>query len=397
MDKASWNEQWMGYPFGPQYAESSNIDNAHRLQGKLLLIVGEMDTNVPPESTYRLCDALIKADKDFDFVMVPNADHGMGGAYGQRRMVEFFVRHLLPAKLEKGDASVARVALSDEKPKELGRPSGVIALDLEDVNLDKSELRGVIERHGVDLRSFQRTLPPAGSAGRDERLRDFESGWLGRLDGLDFDALGRDGQVDFLLFKNLLKHDLEAINLRIKDRAEAEPFVTFGKPILDLDEARRELKPQQWGKVAGTLTDLAREIGEARKAIEAKPRSELRVKKVVANRAVANVEALRATLRDWNGFYDGYDPLYAWWNAEPYKAVDAALQGYSTLLRDRLGAVPGGVDGGMGGMRGGRGGRGGGPGGGGPGAGGGQGAPRRAPRPSETARSSATRSAARRS
>ena len=48
MDKASWNEQWMGYPVGPWYSASSNIDNAQRLQGKLLLIVGEMDTNVPP-------------------------------------------------------------------------------------------------------------------------------------------------------------------------------------------------------------------------------------------------------------------------------------------------------------------------------------------------------------
>jgi dipeptidyl aminopeptidase/acylaminoacyl peptidase len=95
MDKASWNEQWMGYPVGPQYAESSNIDNAAKLRGKLMLIVGEMDTNVPTESTYRLADALIKAGKDFDFVMVPGAGHGMGGAYGTRRMNDFFVRHLL--------------------------------------------------------------------------------------------------------------------------------------------------------------------------------------------------------------------------------------------------------------------------------------------------------------
>src|SRR5262245_3280697 len=94
MDKASWNEQWMGYPVGPQYAACSNIDNAHRLRGKLLLIVGEMDTNVPTESTYRLCDALIKAGKDFDFVMVPGAGHGMGGPYGQRRLQDYFVRHL---------------------------------------------------------------------------------------------------------------------------------------------------------------------------------------------------------------------------------------------------------------------------------------------------------------
>lgn len=95
MDKASWNEQWMGYPVGPHYAECSNVDNAHRLQGKLLLIVGEMDNNVPPESTLRVADALIRANKDFDLLVVPNAGHGIGGPYGQKRMHEFFVRHLL--------------------------------------------------------------------------------------------------------------------------------------------------------------------------------------------------------------------------------------------------------------------------------------------------------------
>lgn len=94
MDKASWNEQWMGYPVGPHYAESSNIDNAWRLQGKLMLIVGEMDTNVPPESTLRFADALIKADKDFDLIVVPGMGHSNGGRYGQRRMQDFFVRHL---------------------------------------------------------------------------------------------------------------------------------------------------------------------------------------------------------------------------------------------------------------------------------------------------------------
>ena len=95
MDKASWNEQWMGYPVGPHYAEQSNITNAHKLQGKLLLLVGELDRNVPPESTYRLVDALIKADKDFDLLMLPGQGHGSGGTYGNRRRRDFFVRHLL--------------------------------------------------------------------------------------------------------------------------------------------------------------------------------------------------------------------------------------------------------------------------------------------------------------
>src|SRR5262249_48892572 len=94
MDKASWNEQWMGYPVGPQYATSSNVDNAKNLTGKLLLIVGEKDTNVPPESTLRVVDALIKANKDFDLLVVPGMGHSNGGAYGTRRMQDFFVRHL---------------------------------------------------------------------------------------------------------------------------------------------------------------------------------------------------------------------------------------------------------------------------------------------------------------
>jgi hypothetical protein len=94
MDKASWNEQWMGYPVGPQYAACSNVDNAHRLCGKLLLIVGELDDNVPPESTLRVVDALIKANKDFEMLVVPGARHGIGGAYGVRRQQDFFVRHL---------------------------------------------------------------------------------------------------------------------------------------------------------------------------------------------------------------------------------------------------------------------------------------------------------------
>jgi len=94
MDKASWNEQWMGVPVGKHYAECSNVDNAHKLKGKLLLIVGEMDTNVPPESTLRVVDALIKASKDFDFLMMPGVGHSDGGAYGRRRLQDFFVRHL---------------------------------------------------------------------------------------------------------------------------------------------------------------------------------------------------------------------------------------------------------------------------------------------------------------
>lgn len=94
MDKISWNEQWMGYPVGPWYAESSNVDNAYRLQGKLLLINGELDDNVDPTSTLQVVDALVKADKDFEQLYLPGYSHSLGDNYVTRRVFEFFVKHM---------------------------------------------------------------------------------------------------------------------------------------------------------------------------------------------------------------------------------------------------------------------------------------------------------------
>ncbi len=95
MDKMWWNEQWMGYPIGPQYEECSNVVNAHKLHGKLMLIVGEMDDNVDPASTMQVVDALIKAKKNFELVVLPGTNHTLGGTFGEQKRRDFFVRNLL--------------------------------------------------------------------------------------------------------------------------------------------------------------------------------------------------------------------------------------------------------------------------------------------------------------
>ncbi len=96
MDKVWWNEQWMGYPLGPEYAASSNVTHAHKLQGKLLLVVGELDSNVDPASTMQVVNALVRADRDFELLIIPGAGHGAAETpYGTRRRADFLVRHLL--------------------------------------------------------------------------------------------------------------------------------------------------------------------------------------------------------------------------------------------------------------------------------------------------------------
>jgi dipeptidyl aminopeptidase/acylaminoacyl peptidase len=95
MDKMWWNEQWMGWPVGEEYARSSNVDNAWRLKGKLLLINGEMDNNVDPTSTMQVVNALVKANKEFEYVFLPGTKHTGGGVYGERKRRDFFVKYLL--------------------------------------------------------------------------------------------------------------------------------------------------------------------------------------------------------------------------------------------------------------------------------------------------------------
>ena len=96
MDKIWWNEQWMGWPVDESYVRSSNVVSAGLMQGHLLLTVGELDRNVDPASTMQLADALIKADKDFELLVMPGGNHGVGESpYAARRRMDFFVRHLM--------------------------------------------------------------------------------------------------------------------------------------------------------------------------------------------------------------------------------------------------------------------------------------------------------------
>jgi dipeptidyl aminopeptidase/acylaminoacyl peptidase len=103
MDKIWWNELWMGYPVGEAYKRASNVENAHLLRRPLMLVVGEMDDNVDPASTMQLVNALVKANKDFELVVIPGARHTMGEDFGEHKRYDFFVKNLLGVNPPKWD------------------------------------------------------------------------------------------------------------------------------------------------------------------------------------------------------------------------------------------------------------------------------------------------------
>ena len=98
MEKAWWPEMYMGWPVDSSYHLQSNITMACNLKGKLLIIHGGIDENVNPSATFKLAEALIKADKKFDMLILPSQRHGYQGnhlKYFRKTRWNYFVEHLL--------------------------------------------------------------------------------------------------------------------------------------------------------------------------------------------------------------------------------------------------------------------------------------------------------------
>ena len=195
-----------------------------------------------------------------------------------------------------------------------------------------SEMRPAIERYTLDRGSLRRSYPGAMSPNRRARLKKFYEESLSSLKSLDFDSLSQDGKVDYLLFKNHLEYELRQLAIQEKQIAEIQPLIPFAATIIELEEARRRMEPINSGKTAATLTELKKQVDEQRRAVE----KGFQGKKTVANRAVAAMTALRNNLRNWSTFYNGYDPLFTWWNEEPYRSLDQALTNYSNFVAEKI-------------------------------------------------------------
>lgn len=195
-----------------------------------------------------------------------------------------------------------------------------------------SEMRAPIERYTLDRGSLTRSYPVGMSPTRRARFKKFYEEWLASLKTLDFNSMSQDGKIDYLLFKNHLEYELRQSDIQAQQISEIQPLIPFAETIIGLEESRRRMEPINAAKTAATLTELRKHVDERRQAVE----KGFRVKKTVANRAVVAMNALRNNLRNWYTFYNGYDPLFTWWNEEPYRSLDQALTSYATLVSEKV-------------------------------------------------------------
>lgn len=213
----------------------------------------------------------------------------------------------------------------------------------------ESDLRVAVIRYVEDKASIGRRYEVHYSPVRNQRLKVFHLAWRQRLKELDFDALNHEGQIDYIALRNRIDYDLEMLNLEERQAKEISPLIPFGDRLRLTLEERHDRKRVDPETAANMLDEVARQATALKKTLvaEAKEAGGLAkrqgISPAIAWRAARQVEHLRATLADWNTFYDGYDPIYSWWAREPYGRTKVSLKDYAAAIDKHLvGIDPGG-------------------------------------------------------
>lgn len=201
-------------------------------------------------------------------------------------------------------------------------------------NETNSRLRQMIENYDQDRGAYGRWYSAETSTARRERFRRLYSARLADLGRFDFSGLEHPEQVDYILFQNHLRRELQELDRTAAQFEEMASILPFANVIADLEDQRRRLETIDPEKTAEKLDQLASKIVDTQKAFENS--STEKPKRTVANRAVRTIASLRQTLRNWYNFHNAYDPEFTWWNKKPYEAVEDALQKYSTFVAGKL-------------------------------------------------------------
>ncbi|HEX9565520.1 MAG TPA: DUF885 family protein [Gemmatimonadaceae bacterium] len=212
----------------------------------------------------------------------------------------------------------------------------------------ESDLRVAVDRYLADKAALERRYEVQYSPVRVARLRQFHEGWQRRLNELDFDALNREGKIDWVLLRDRITHDLALLTLHERRWREIAPLLPFADSIRLLQETRLGRQRAEGRATGARLDAIAREVGSLTSTLVADGRAAGGIVRrpditpTIAWRAAVHVDTLRRVLADWNAFYDGYDPLVSWWSREPFRRADSALTAYAGAIREHLvGVRPG--------------------------------------------------------
>lgn len=197
-------------------------------------------------------------------------------------------------------------------------------------------MRELIERYDADRGGIGRFYNIGISPNRSARFKKLYDATRADLGKVPFDSIDSNAKVDWILFDNHLRYNQRRLELDEKDRTEAFSFLPFAESVIDLSERRQKMEKVDGERSAVILDAIRDGIADKTKALEKELAEKKTFKKPVVFRAAAFSDQLKGILKEWFDFYKGYDPLFTWWSAEPYKRADQALNDYSKFLREKI-------------------------------------------------------------
>ncbi len=211
---------------------------------------------------------------------------------------------------------------------------GCLSLAAQALDSSGSEMRPLLQRYATDLQSIERTYAIPSSETRRTRLARFYLEQQAELDKTDFSKLSQEGRVDYVLFHNLLDHERRQLVIDRSRDSEVASLIPFAPTIVNLEEARKRMEPLNSREAANSVAGLIQSLSAARKRAEdSKP------KPTLALRAAGQLADLSETFKHWYEFYNGFDPQFTWWMADPYKRAGDAIDDYVRFLREKLGGA----------------------------------------------------------
>jgi uncharacterized protein (DUF885 family) len=205
------------------------------------------------------------------------------------------------------------------------------------IPVGNSELRDTVALFSTDNGALGRRWTVDYSPARNARFRAFYDEWRGRLAKVDFNRLSQEGRIDYVLLDTRLRAELARLKREEKLAGEMQPLVPFAQVITDLEEKRRRFEKVDAPGAAKQLAVLAVRIDSLTRAARARQAASVtRPERIVALRAVAYLDDLGTTLRNWHRFYSGYDPEFSWWTADPMRRTNSAITAYQRAIREAI-------------------------------------------------------------
>jgi len=221
------------------------------------------------------------------------------------------------------------------------------------------DLPTLIREYAADQSDVANSYDLPGAPIRFERLGTLYSNWLSRLDKMDFERLPPSGKVDFLLMQNDLESSQEALVYEKKEWAELTPLLPFRSIIYSLEQARWQGTPVNGQAAASQILELSYTLKQLKEQVEQGLKTNslmtapavgssastnpppLTVSPVLAQRAAVSTDQLRAILKRWFIFHNGYQPDFSWWLKNPYEEADKQLEGYAKFLKEEVAGLKG--------------------------------------------------------